>query len=577
MHANAVLRPVPGNVVRLSGSNKGLLESWKEIASFFGREVRTVQLWEKHEALPVHRHLHRKQGRIYAYCEELAAWKAASMQRPGQGGLGLRQDARTAAEPGTLRAMPSTIPSRKLGLLPLDLLNDARREDSRSAPLLYMGRAIEDELVVELCRRDLEAVVLDGARETSAGNWDQDRRLWLTETMRRLRLCGVLTGTLRREGSRLRVVMQVHTGDDLRCIWSERFDSTGESVLDAQASLASDISSALPLEKLGLKAPESPTPLRVSAAEDAYALGRFFWSQRNKASLVRAEQYLRRAIELDPSFEPSYAGLADCFVSYSYSRVMPSAVAAAAANRALRPVLQANATDSATLNGIANVMLSCNWDLAAGERNCRKACDQNAYDSRALQLCAMLMIARGHHDDAIRYATEALRIDPLSKVLNNEVGYACYFAGDFEQAVVHIERAIELDPEFVMGYALLGKVEAQRGNWDAALAALEKAVRLSGAASFHLAMLAYAHVRMSNHQQGRHLLATAAASGPCAPYVTLAAVHLALGEQVAALAHLNQAQSASDVEFMALGSDPRFSPMHSMPEFQSLVSSVRSH
>lgn len=576
MHGNAVLKSVPGNVLRLSGPNKGLLESWKEIASFFGREVRTVQLWEKHEALPVHRHLHRKQGRIYAYREELAAWKAASMQRPDQGGLELRQGARTAAEPNTLRTMQPTSPSRKLGLLPLDLLNDARREDGRSAPLLHMGRAIEDELVVELCRRDLETVVLDGARETRAQNWDQDRRLWLTETMRRLRLCGVLTGTLRREGNRLRVVMQVLTGDDLRCIWSERFDATGESVLDAQASLAAAVSSALPLEKLGLKAPEFPSLLRVSAAEDAYALGRFFWSQRNKSALVRAEQYLRRAIELDPAFEPSYAGLADCYVSYSYSRVMPSAAAAAAANRALLPVLGKTATDSATLSGIANVMLSCNWDLGNGERNCRKACDQNPSDSRALQLCAMLMIARGRHDEAIRYAMEALRLDPFSKVLNNEVGYASYYAGDFDQAVLHIERAIELDPEFVMGYALLGKVEACRGNWDAALAALEQAVRLSGSASFHLAMLAYAHVLMGNHPHGRSLLATAASSAPCLPYVTLAAVHLTLGEQGAALAYLNRARASSDVEFMALGSDPRFTPMRSLPEFQTLVSSVRS-
>lgn len=43
------------------------LDSWKEIANFFKREVRTVQLWEQHELLPVHRHQHRKLGTVYAY------------------------------------------------------------------------------------------------------------------------------------------------------------------------------------------------------------------------------------------------------------------------------------------------------------------------------------------------------------------------------------------------------------------------------------------------------------------------------------------------------------------------------
>lgn len=50
------------------------LESWKEIAAFFRREVRTVQLWEKHEGLPVHRQQHRKLGSIYALRGELDHW-----------------------------------------------------------------------------------------------------------------------------------------------------------------------------------------------------------------------------------------------------------------------------------------------------------------------------------------------------------------------------------------------------------------------------------------------------------------------------------------------------------------------
>src|SRR5262249_32802867 len=50
------------------------LESWKEIASYLKRDVRTVQRWEKREGLPIHRHLHDKLGTVYAYKGEIDAW-----------------------------------------------------------------------------------------------------------------------------------------------------------------------------------------------------------------------------------------------------------------------------------------------------------------------------------------------------------------------------------------------------------------------------------------------------------------------------------------------------------------------
>src|ERR1700733_3601100 len=50
------------------------LDSWKEVASFFRREARTVQLWEKSEGLPVRRQLHKRAGTVYAYRHELEAW-----------------------------------------------------------------------------------------------------------------------------------------------------------------------------------------------------------------------------------------------------------------------------------------------------------------------------------------------------------------------------------------------------------------------------------------------------------------------------------------------------------------------
>src|SRR4029453_14656533 len=65
-----------------SGSNSEIktaqlgerLDSWKEIARYLNRSVRTLYRWEKEECLPVHRHQHRELGSVFAYTAELDAW-----------------------------------------------------------------------------------------------------------------------------------------------------------------------------------------------------------------------------------------------------------------------------------------------------------------------------------------------------------------------------------------------------------------------------------------------------------------------------------------------------------------------
>src|SRR2546429_4513417 len=67
------LRPMP--VPRRNAEREDRLDSWKEIAAYLGREVRTVQGWEKNEALPIHRHQHARLGSVYAFKLELDAWR----------------------------------------------------------------------------------------------------------------------------------------------------------------------------------------------------------------------------------------------------------------------------------------------------------------------------------------------------------------------------------------------------------------------------------------------------------------------------------------------------------------------
>ena len=57
------------------------LESWKEIAAYLNRSVRTLHRWEREEGLPVHRQLHKELGSVFAYKSELDAWSRARSVR----------------------------------------------------------------------------------------------------------------------------------------------------------------------------------------------------------------------------------------------------------------------------------------------------------------------------------------------------------------------------------------------------------------------------------------------------------------------------------------------------------------
>jgi phage terminase Nu1 subunit (DNA packaging protein) len=56
------------------GPNEEVLNSWKEVASYLGRGVRTVQRWEQELGLPVRRPRGRSRSAVIAFKSELDKW-----------------------------------------------------------------------------------------------------------------------------------------------------------------------------------------------------------------------------------------------------------------------------------------------------------------------------------------------------------------------------------------------------------------------------------------------------------------------------------------------------------------------
>lgn len=67
-------------------SSPDRLESWKEIAAYLRRDVRTVQRWERSEGLPIYRHRHRQLDSVYAFRGEVDTWRQRRIVAPQRAG-----------------------------------------------------------------------------------------------------------------------------------------------------------------------------------------------------------------------------------------------------------------------------------------------------------------------------------------------------------------------------------------------------------------------------------------------------------------------------------------------------------
>ncbi len=553
------------------------LDSWKEVASFFRREVRTVQLWEKSEGLPVRRQHHKKLGSVYAYRRELEAWwTARSSIQSGSGRtadlLGPPAPTRRANEAAQC---PDAEPGKIL-VLPFDVVHSPADRGLHQQHVERFADGLRSDVVLELVRRQFHPVIfpIKNPSRQSASAADLKQKLALE-----FKADLVLAGSLRYWGNQVRVTMQMVRAASSVCIWSDRFDSQLDGPLNAQADLARRIGQALP----GPKSNAAGSGVQIVAnpcglASHACTMGFHYWQRRGKAALLKAIRYFQDAIELDPQCADAYAGLADTYVSLSYNHMMPSLAAAHKAREAVDAALKINRSSTKVRDALINLLIHCSWDLSAAERQCRDMVDSGAMDARTLQLYSGLMNLRGRHQDAINLALSAYRLEPQSDMTTGQVSVAYFYAGDYGSALSFIRRTIDLQPEYLMGYALLGRTEAALGNWDEAVRAFRHGLEISPHSSFIRALLAYAYavsgeradagIQLLKHEEER--------KDACFPAYDVSAVHVILDREDDALRNFTKAVGARDMKSIFVEHDPRFARLRGSTGYKRSASAIAS-
>jgi TolB-like protein/Tfp pilus assembly protein PilF len=559
------------------------LDSWKEIAVFFRREVRTVQMWEKKEGLPIRRQRHTRLGSVFAFRRELEQWWVGRSSVSLNANPKYVTQAEERAEPalGTRPPVAVTcvgepILSRRILSLPFELVQPQSEKMSVRQSVASFSEGLRAELNVELGRMKLHPIDLPARALPSPGTTSASFLRTMTRTFEvEFLLCGTVSYT----GDRVRIIIQLVLGADSSCVWSERFECDLQST-QSQVLVAARIARGVAAHILR----DNQEALENGCGEsrlalNAYGMGLYFWNQRSRKTLYKSIGYLEDAVELDPEYAAAYATLADAYVSLSYHHLASPAQAGIKAYEAVRKAIQLEPDSLQVRNAYINVLLNSQLNRAAAERECRALFAAGISDARTLQLFSIVLGAIGQHREAVSQALEAQRIAPESHNAAVQLGQAYFYAQAHESARDCLLEGVQMKPQSMMNHAMLGRIEAMLGNWAGALAAFEHTAVLSDNSLLSRALLAYAHAGTGDICKARRELEALeeCKQDACYPAYEIAGAHTRLNQTDQAIENLVRARDLGDMKTIFIGQDPSLLKLRSLTAFQRISAYHRAN
>src|SRR5262249_1671674 len=103
--------------------------------------------------------------------------------------------------------------------------------------------------------------------------------------------------------------------------------------------------------------------------------------------------------------------------------------------------------------------------------------------------------ALGKKMEAIAEIRQALKVDSLSLIINEALGFHLYLARDYAGAIEQHVRTLELDPTFVPAHSALGIAYLHQGAYDEAIQEFQRATNLSNGGTDYIAQLGQAYAK----------------------------------------------------------------------------------
>lgn len=367
----------------------------------------------------------------------------------------------------------------------------------------------------------------------------------------------------------------IYAGTDTQ-VWDRTFERVMADVLALQADVAKAVT-----EGIGLRLKDDETAKTPSVASrtiqpqayEAYLRGLYLLNKRTPADIRSGIEQFKQAIDADPTHPLAWAGLSDGYsLLASYDEEQPRDVrprAKAAAQKALE--LDDSLAEAHT--ALAIVQWTYDWDLAAAETELRRALALNDSYAIAHAWYGLLLNELGRFDQALAETRRAQELDPLSLIIDVNVGRCYYFARDYAQALQHLQELARREPDYWIVHAILGQTLLAMQRVDEAITELERARQLEPSIPRNLGVLGDAYGRAGRRQDALNLANELArlAQERYIPPVYNAMVYVGLGDSRRAVDLLRRSVADRSDWVVQLNSDPEFDPIRLDPDFRALI------
>jgi TolB-like protein/Tfp pilus assembly protein PilF len=454
---------------------------------------------------------------------------------------------------------PSQTRIESLAVLPLENLSGDLEQE-------YFADGMTEALITDLAKIGALKVI----SRTSVMQYKGVKRP-LPEIAEELNVDAVIEGSVLQSGDRVRITAQLIQAATDQHLWAESYERDLKDILALQGEVARAIAEEIevkltPREEARLSAARSVDP----EAHTAYLRGRYSWNQGTQEGRKRAIEYFHQAIEIDPDYAQGHVALADAYlISDEPSPEEARRRGIAAARRALE--IDSTLGEAHATLAFAHIF---EWEWEAAEKGFQRAIELSPSYARAHYRYCMYLSWTGRHEEAIAEAHRARNVDPASLGMANILGNALYFARQYDRAIEHYRKILEVDEDFALAQFDLARAYLQKGMFEEAIAEFkyydERYPNL-----WNLAYLGHAYAVAGERAEAERLLTRLkAVQDPTHQYnvpFDLAVIYVALGQEEEAFQWLEKAYEEQSSNLVFLKTDPRFDPIRSDLRYQDLL------
>jgi TolB-like protein/Flp pilus assembly protein TadD len=396
----------------------------------------------------------------------------------------------------------------------------------------------------------------------------------LREIGERLGTSTLLEGSVRQAGGQVRIVAQLIDCATDEHLWAETYDRDLTDIFAIQTDVALKIATALRAElSHDERSRVGRRPTDDLAAYELYLRGRNWFHQYTEEGYRRSIIDYHAAIDRDPGFALAWASIAGAHTelciggSVGKSPEETIALAKKAATHALEIDQELGEAHSIS----ALIQFAFDFDWAGAERSFLRALELSPGSAQAHQHYGWLCSSLGRYDDALLQLRRARELDPI--LIPTDVVTHLLRAGRIGEALEEARESARQQPGTPRCHSVLGWALIFSGEEAAGIASLERAVALSPGATLFLSQLGQACALAGDVKRARQILDEMHDRSTrefISPY-HFAYVYAGLGEADAAIECLEQAFERRSGAIYGIKGSFLFRNLRAHPRFESLL------